>query len=155
MCYLHRFLMLLIRSEKCSKPIRLNCQVQVTVVQLANIEWFFHLPLQAAEIEVKDPNFFIETFLSPFKHCILTFEFKAWMKNCNHDPSLFWEVEQTIFVEPRLYNLCKYTREKEMLANNNWGEIWSHVLIRALQILKTGPKDLEESLLLWTGQKFC
>lgn len=77
------------------------------------------------------------------------------MKNCNHDPSLFWEGEQTIFVELRLYNLCKYTREKEMLANNNWGEIWSHVLIRALQILNDGPEDLEESLLLQTGQKFC
>lgn len=113
-----------------------------------------HLPLQVAEIEVKDLNFFIETFLSPFKHCILTFEFKAWMKNCNHDPFLFGGGEQKIFVELRFYNLCKYPREKEMLTNNNWGEIWSRILIRALQILKTGPKDLEESWLLQTGRKF-
>lgn len=146
-------LMLLIWSEKCAKPKRLNCQVQVTVVQLANTGWFFHLPLQAVEIEVKDPNFFIETFLSPFKHCILTFAFKAWMKNCNHDPYLFGG-EQKILVELRLYNLCKYTIQKEMLANNNWGEIWSRVLIRALQTLKIGPKDLEEIWLLQTGKKF-
>lgn len=143
--------MLLMWSENYSKPNRLNCQVQVTVVQLANTEWFFRLPLQATEIEVKDPNFFIETFLSPFKHCILTFEFKAWMKNCNHDPSLFGG-EAKDFCWTKLYNLCKYTREKEMLANNNWGEIWSHVLIRALQILETGPRNLEESWLLLTGK---
>lgn len=145
--------MILIWSEKYSKPNRVNCQVQVTVVQLANTEWFFHLPLQAAEIEVKDPNFFIETFLSPFKHCILTFEFKAWMKNCNHDPSFFGG-EAKDFCWTKLYNLCKYTRENEMLANNNWGEIWSHILIRALQILETGPRDLEESWLLLTGKFF-
>lgn len=153
-CYLHRLWCFWSDLKNALKPNRLNCQVQVTVIQLANTEWFFHLPLQVAEIEVKDLNFFIETFLSPFKHCILTFEFKAWMKNCNHDPSLFGGLEQKIFVELRFYNLCKYTREKEMLTNNNWGEIWSHILIRALQILKTGPRDLEESWLLQTDRKF-
>lgn len=137
-------------SWKCSKLNRLNCQVQVTVVQLANTEWFFPLPLYTAEIEVKDPNFFIETSLSPFKHHILTFEFKAWRKNCKHDPPLVGGGNKRFFVELRLYNLCKYTREKEMLPNSNWGEIWSHVLIRALQTLQVGPKELEES---WLFQK--
>lgn len=75
-------------------------------------------PLQAREIEVKDPNFFIETSLSPFKHHILTFEFKAWRKNCKHNPPLVGGKQKT-FVELRLYDLCKYTREKEMLPNSN------------------------------------